>query len=47
MKFRIESNQTHEWIVKWTPTRLGEINVTAKVFNKTFNKNSTYWILCL
>ena len=34
----IHNNQTHEWIVKWTPTRLGEINVTAKVFNKTLTK---------
>ena len=34
----INNNQTYEWIIDWTPTRLGEINVTAKVFNKTLTK---------
>ena len=34
----IQSNKTYEWIVDWTPTRLGEINVTAKVFNETLTK---------
>ena len=34
----IQSKKTYEWIVDWTPTRLGEINVTAKVFNETLTK---------
>ena len=34
----IQNNSTYEWIVYWTPTRLGEINVTAKVFDKELTK---------
>ena len=35
----IDSNQTYEWIVDWTPTRLGEINITAKVSNKALTRS--------
>ena len=33
----IESNQTYEWIVEWTPTRLGIINVTAYVGDQSLS----------
>ncbi len=35
----IPSNQTYEWILDWIPTRLGDINVTAKVLDKTFTRS--------
>ena len=35
----IENNQTYEWIISWTPTRLGEINLTAVVSNKTLTRS--------
>ena len=35
----IQKNETYEWLVEWTPTRLGDINLTAKVLNKTFTRN--------
>ncbi|MAP84771.1 MAG: hypothetical protein CMF83_03470 [Candidatus Marinimicrobia bacterium] len=31
----IEANKTFEWTVEWTPDRLGEFNVTAKVINES------------
>ena len=34
----IEKNQTYEWLVDWTPERLGDINVTAKVLNTTLTR---------
>ena len=34
----IETNKTFEWIVEWTPDKLGEINVTAKVLNESLTR---------
>ena len=34
----IENNKTFEWRVEWTPDRLGEFNVTAKVLNKSLTR---------
>ncbi len=34
----IESNQTYEWIVEWTPTKLGIINVTAYVGDQSLTR---------
>ena len=35
----IQNNETYEWLVDWTPTRLGNINLTAKVLNKTLTRS--------
>jgi hypothetical protein len=35
----IQNNQTYEWLIDWTPERLGDINVTAKVLNATFTRS--------
>ena len=35
----IEKNETYEWLIEWTPTRLGNINLTAKVFDKTLTRS--------
>lgn len=35
----IPENETYEWIVEWTPTRLGTINLTAKVFDNTLTRS--------
>ncbi len=35
----IEKNETYEWLVEWTPTRLGNINLTAKVFDNTLTRS--------
>ncbi len=34
----IENNKTFEWRVEWTPDRLGEFNVTAKVLNESLTR---------
>ena len=34
----IENNKTFEWKVDWTPDRLGEFNVTAKVLNESLTR---------
>ena len=34
----IENNKTFEWRVEWTPERLGEFNVTAKVLNESLTR---------
>ena len=34
----IETNRTFEWRVEWTPDRLGEFNVTAKVLNESLTR---------
>ena len=34
----IEKNSSYEWLVDWTPTRLGYHNVSAKVFNTSIEK---------
>jgi len=34
----IEKNSSYEWLVDWTPTRLGYHNVSAKVFNTSIQK---------
>ena len=34
----ILNNQTYEWLIDWTPERIGDINVTAKVLNTTFTR---------
>ena len=34
----IETNKTFEWTVEWTPDRLGEFNVTAKVLNESLTR---------
>ena len=35
----ILENETYEWLVEWTPTRLGTINLTAKVFDNAFTRS--------
>jgi len=35
----IQNNQTYEWLIDWTPERIGDINVTAKVLNATFTRS--------
>ena len=40
----IESNQAYEWIVEWTPTRLGIMNDCLRGRSE-FNKNNSYRIL--
>ena len=35
----IPNNQTYEWLIDWTPGRLGNINVTAKFLNTTFTRS--------
>ena len=35
----IQNKQNYEWILYWTPTRLGEINLTAKVSDRTFTRS--------
>jgi len=34
----IESNKTFEWTVDWTPNRLGEFNITARVLNESLTR---------
>ncbi len=34
----IETNKTFEWRVEWTPDRIGEFNVTAKVLNESLTR---------
>ena len=34
----IETNKTFEWKVEWTPNRLGEFNITAKVLNESLTR---------
>ncbi len=34
----IENNKTFEWRVEWTPDRLGEFNVTAKILNESLTR---------
>ena len=34
----IDSNQTYEWRVDWTPSRLGTHNITAKILNNSMTK---------
>ena len=34
----IETNKTFEWKVEWTPDRLGEFNITAKVLNQSLTR---------
>ena len=34
----IGSNQTYEWKVDWTPSRLGTHNITAKILNNSMTK---------
>ena len=35
----IQKNETYEWLIEWTPTRLGDINLTAKVFGNTLTRS--------
>ena len=34
----IEANKTYQWTIEWTPDRLGEFNVTAKVLNESLTR---------
>ena len=34
----IETNKTFEWKVEWTPNRLGEFNITAKILNESLTR---------
>jgi len=34
----MEGNKTFEWTIDWTPDRLGEFNVTAKVLNESLTR---------
>ncbi len=38
LTIEIENNKTFEWRVDWTPDRLGEFNVTAKVLNESLTR---------